>query len=164
MLLSVIVPVFNEKEVLEEFYKRTCETLDTIAFETEILFINDGSTDSSLELLTRLRNHDPRVAIIDLSRNFGKEVAMTAGLDHSSGDVVVIIDADLQDPPELIPELIKLSPQHTVHAKTIYSAVNVLKRVPPGPVFALLSTEPCFISMGDGYWTFDEALIRPGAK
>jgi hypothetical protein len=64
----------------------------------------------------------------------------------------------------IIPELIKLSPQHTVHAKTIYSAVNVLKRVPPGPVFALLSTEPCFISMGDGYWTFDEALIRPGAK
>ncbi len=64
----------------------------------------------------------------------------------------------------IIPELIKLSSQHTVHAKTIYSAVNVLKRVPPGPVFALLSTEPCFVSMGGGYWTFDEALIRPGAK
>jgi len=103
----VIVPVFNEKEVLEEFYKRTSEALDTISFETEILFVNDGSTDSSLELLTSLRNHDPRVAIVDLSRNFGKEVAMTAGLDHSSGDVVVVIDADLQDPPELIPELIK---------------------------------------------------------
>lgn len=107
MLLSVIVPVFNEEDVLEEFHKRTSETLKTIPFETEILYVNDGGTDSSLELLTRLRNHDPHVAIVDLSRNFGKEVAMTAGLDHSSGDIVVVIDADLQDPPELIPELIK---------------------------------------------------------
>jgi len=107
MLLSVIVPVFNEEDVLEEFHKRTSQVLDTLPFETEILFVNDGSTDSTLELLTRRRNHDPRVAIVDLSRNFGKEVAMTAGLDHSSGDVVVVIDADLQDPPELIPELVK---------------------------------------------------------
>ena len=107
MLLSVIVPVFNEEDVLDAFYKRTSTVFDMIPFETEFLFVNDGSTDTSLELLTSLRKHDPRVAIIDLSRNFGKEVAMTAGLDHSSGDIVVIIDADLQDPPELIPELIK---------------------------------------------------------
>lgn len=102
-----MVPVFNEEDVLGEFYKRTSETLDAIPFETEIIFVNDGSTDSSLEFMTRLQSHDPRVAIIDLSRNFGKEAAMTAGLDHSSGDAVVIIDADLQDPPELIPEMIK---------------------------------------------------------
>jgi len=107
MLLSVIVPVFNEKDVLDEFYKRTSKVLGTIPFEAEIIFVNDGSTDSSLELLTHLRKQDPRTAIVDLSRNFGKEVAMTAGLDHSSGDIVVIIDADLQDPPELIPELIR---------------------------------------------------------
>ncbi|MEN8131623.1 MAG: glycosyltransferase family 2 protein [Pseudomonadota bacterium] len=107
MLLSVIVPVFNEEDVLEEFYRRTSKVLDTMAFEAEILFVNDGGTDSSLDLLSQLRDQDSRVGIVDLSRNFGKEAAMTAGLDHSSGDIVVVIDADLQDPPELIPEMIK---------------------------------------------------------
>lgn len=107
MILSVIIPVYNEAEVLKKFYTRITAALDTIPFETEFIFVNDGSTDSSLELLITLRNHDPRVAIIDLSRNFGKEIAMTAGFDHCSGDIAVVIDADLQDPPELIPELIK---------------------------------------------------------
>jgi glycosyltransferase involved in cell wall biosynthesis len=81
--------------------------LDTLPFDAEILFINDGSTDSSLEILKQLKEHDPRLVIVDLSRNFGKEIAMTAGLDFCKGDAVVIIDADLQDPPELIPELIE---------------------------------------------------------
>ena len=107
MLLSVIVPVYNEESVIEAFYQRTAKVLESICFETELLFVNDGSTDSTLEVLTHLRNNDPRIGIIDLSRNFGKELAMTAGLDHASGNGVIVIDADLQDPPELIPELIK---------------------------------------------------------
>jgi hypothetical protein len=61
---------------------------------------------------------------------------------------------------ETFPELVKLSPQATVHAKTVYTAVNILRRLPPGPIFALLSTEPCFVSMGGGYWTFDQALVK----
>jgi polyisoprenyl-phosphate glycosyltransferase len=107
-LLSVVVPVHNEREVLEEFHRRLSAVLDELRpLEGEIIFVNDGSSDGSLTLLWRLQEADPRVAVLDLSRNFGKEIAMTAGLDHAQGDAVVVIDADLQDPPELIPELVR---------------------------------------------------------
>ncbi len=106
-LLSIIVPVFNEQEVLHEFYRRLSQVLDGIDAAMEIVFVNDGSTDYSLLQLQELQANDPRIAILDLSRNFGKEIAMTAGLDHVRGDAVVIIDADLQDPPELIPQMIE---------------------------------------------------------
>ena len=105
--LSVVVPVFNEQEVLTQFHGRLCAVLDTLPARCEIIYVNDGSMDDSLDLLRRLKDGDGRVAIVDLSRNFGKEIAMTAGLDHARGDAVVVIDADLQDPPELIPELVK---------------------------------------------------------
>jgi len=107
VLLSVIVPVFNEEEVIKSFLQRITSVLDTLSFDSEILFVNDGSTDSTLDILNQLKEHDPRISIVDLSRNFGKEIAMTAGLDYCKGDAVVIIDADLQDPPELIPELVQ---------------------------------------------------------
>lgn len=106
-LLSIIVPVFNEQEVLGEFYQRTVQVLADVDAVVEIIFVNDGSTDYSLIMLEDLRDNDPRVAILDLSRNFGKDIAMTAGLDHARGDAVVIIDADLQDPPELIPQMLE---------------------------------------------------------
>ena len=105
-LLSIVVPAYNEAEVLPEMYRRTVAVADTLEAELELIFVNDGSTDATLAVLESLRGEDPRVAIVDLSRNFGKEIAMTAGLDHSRGDAVVVIDADLQDPPELIPEMI----------------------------------------------------------
>jgi glycosyltransferase involved in cell wall biosynthesis len=105
--LSVVVPVHNEEEVLRECARRLLGVLDTLPMEAEIVYVNDGSTDNSLAIMQQLRDEDPRVAIVDLSRNFGKEIAMSAGLDHAKGDAVVVIDADLQDPPELIPELIK---------------------------------------------------------
>ena len=78
-----------------------------MALDSEIIYINDGSTDATLNVMRDLSQGDPGAAFIDLSRNFGKEVALTAGLDHATGDAVVVIDADLQDPPELIPELLK---------------------------------------------------------
>ncbi|VAX02725.1 Bactoprenol glucosyl transferase [hydrothermal vent metagenome] len=106
-LLSIIVPVFNEQEVLHEFYRRLTRVLDGIDAIIDITFVNDGSTDYTLLQLQELQANDPRVAILDLSRNFGKEIAMTAGLDHVCGDAVIIIDADLQDPPELIPQMIE---------------------------------------------------------
>lgn len=96
----------NEEVVLDEFHSRVSAVLGKLPLRSEIVYINDGSTDGTLGVMKRLRSHDPRVAIVDLSRNFGKEIALTAGLDHAKGDVVVIIDADLQDPPELIPELL----------------------------------------------------------
>lgn len=105
-LLSVVVPVYNEEEVLHEFYTRLSRTLSQIDFQAEAIFVNDGSTDCTLEMLTTLAKSDNRISVIDLSRNYGKEIALTAGLDFSKGNIVVPIDADLQDPPELILELI----------------------------------------------------------
>ena len=107
MLLSIIVPAYNEEEVLPEFHRRLSAVLDKLDCEGRIIYVNDGSTDRTLEVINDVRQRDVRVAVIDLSRNFGKEIAMTAGFDHAEGDAVVIIDADLQDPPELIPELVK---------------------------------------------------------
>ncbi|MDD2336671.1 MAG: glycosyltransferase family 2 protein [Geobacteraceae bacterium] len=106
-LLSIIVPAFNEQEVLPTFHERLSKVLDSLPLESEVIYVNDGSRDGTLEVMKILRAHDPRVAILDLSRNFGKEIAMTAGFDHARGSAVVIIDADLQDPPELIPEMVK---------------------------------------------------------
>lgn len=103
--LSVVVPVYNEAEGLQEFHRRISIVLDSLPYGSEVVYVNDGSTDESITMLEELRMSDPRVAIVDLSRNFGKEIAMTAGIDHSCGDAVVVIDADLQDPPELIPKL-----------------------------------------------------------
>jgi polyisoprenyl-phosphate glycosyltransferase len=105
-ILSVVVPAFNEQEVLPEFHHRTCAVLDGLAMDYEIIYVNDGSSDDTLAVLTMLRATDGHVRVVDLSRNFGKEIALTAGLDHAAGDAVVVIDADLQDPPELIPQLI----------------------------------------------------------
>ena len=106
-LVSIVVPVFNEAEVLDAFYHRLKKVLDTLTVLSEIVFVDDGSTDNSHALLIGLQQSDERIAVVALSRNFGKEIAMTAGLDHARGDAVIIIDADLQDPPELIPELIE---------------------------------------------------------
>ncbi|HSA07487.1 MAG TPA: glycosyltransferase family 2 protein [Candidatus Gastranaerophilales bacterium] len=107
MDISIIVPIYNETENLDEFYLRTIKILESINLSFEIIFVNDGSADNTLQRLFFIAQNDNRVKIIDLSRNFGKEIALTAGLDFSSGDAAVVIDADLQEPPELIKELIK---------------------------------------------------------
>jgi glycosyltransferase involved in cell wall biosynthesis len=104
--LSVVVPVFNEQEVLAEFHRRLAAVLDALNLRTQVIYVNDGSTDGTLDAIRQLAEHDARVLLVDLSRNFGKEIALTAGLDHADADAVVVIDADLQDPPELIPELV----------------------------------------------------------
>jgi glycosyltransferase involved in cell wall biosynthesis len=100
-----VVPAYNEEEGLLELHRRHTAVLENLDADWEVLYVNDGSSDGTLSVLNGF--NDPRVAIIDLSRNFGKEIAMTAGLDHARGDAVVVIDADLQDPPELIPELVR---------------------------------------------------------
>lgn len=104
--LSIVVPVYNEEAVLGEFHRRISKVLDECGEPAEILYVNDGSQDRTLAMLCELHATDPRVSVINLSRNFGKEIALTAGLDHCRGQAAVIIDADLQDPPELIPEMI----------------------------------------------------------
>lgn len=105
-VLTIVVPVYNEEDVFEEFYHRLSSVLQSIPMRAEIIVVNDGSRDGTLVILERLYEQDSRLAIVDLSRNFGKEIALTAGLHRASGDAVIVIDADLQDPPELIPALI----------------------------------------------------------
>ncbi|MCL6559811.1 MAG: glycosyltransferase family 2 protein [Firmicutes bacterium] len=105
-LISVVVPVYNESPNVEAFYLRVSKVMKDMGEPYEILFVNDGSKDDTLFNLLALADKDSNVKIIDLSRNFGKEIALTAGLDFASGDAVIPIDADLQDPPELIPELV----------------------------------------------------------
>src|SRR5262245_21974872 len=107
LLLSVIVPAYNEEEVLPEFHRRLSAVLDVLALDAEVVYVNDGSTDGTVHIIGELQRQDERVGCVDLSRNFGKEIAMTAGFDYAQGDMVIVIDADLQDPPELIPELVR---------------------------------------------------------
>jgi dolichol-phosphate mannosyltransferase len=103
-LLSIVAPMYNEEATAEAFYGRLCEALEGVPFE--LVVVDDGSSDSTPEILDRLASSDPRVRIIYLSRNFGHQTAITAGLDHANGDAVVMIDADLQDPPEVIATLL----------------------------------------------------------
>jgi polyisoprenyl-phosphate glycosyltransferase len=103
-LLSVVAPVYNEVATIDQFYARVCAALEGLQFE--IVLVDDGSTDGSDAELEKLAGTDPRVRVVQLSRNFGHQTALTAGLDHARGDAVVMLDADLQDPPELIPRML----------------------------------------------------------
>jgi polyisoprenyl-phosphate glycosyltransferase len=104
--LSVVAPAYNEERVLPDFHRRLAAVLDELGGTAEVLYVNDGSSDRTVQVIRELRAQDPRVSLVNLSRNFGKEAALTAGLDHARGDWVVVIDTDLQDPPELIPLLL----------------------------------------------------------
>lgn len=105
-VFSVTVPMFNEAAVLPLLHERLVRVMDSLGESWEVVYVNDGSRDATLAAAEALRDRDPRVAVINLSRNFGKEIATTAGLDHTLGAAVIVIDADLQDPPEVIPELV----------------------------------------------------------
>jgi dolichol-phosphate mannosyltransferase len=107
-LLSVVVPMYFEQEVARECHRRLTEVLEGNRYDYELVYVNDGSTDQTLPILKELAERDGRVKVLSFSRNFGHQVAVTAGVDHAAGDAVVIIDADLQDPPELIPDMVKL--------------------------------------------------------
>ena len=105
-LLSVVVSVYNEEKALEEFYRETTNVLGQISWDYELLFVNDGSRDGSQDILDRMAASDSRVRVISFSRNFGHEAAMIAGLDYSRGDGIICMDADLQHPPECIPDIL----------------------------------------------------------
>ena len=106
--ISIIIPAYNEQESLPILYERLTKLMDSMEnYQFEVLFINDGSKDKTIEIIKELRQKDERICYVDFARNFGKEIAMIAGLDYATGDCVVFMDADLQDPPELIPELVK---------------------------------------------------------
>ncbi len=105
-LLSLVVPMHNEEDSIESFMARVIPPVRQIDCDYEVVCVNDGSSDRTLQLLESARARDHRIKIVDLARNFGKDLAMTAGIDHASGDAIIPLDADLQDPPELIPDLV----------------------------------------------------------
>jgi dolichol-phosphate mannosyltransferase len=116
-LLSVTAPLLNEEDVLAAFHERVVGALDGVPFE--LVLVDDGSSDATPELLAELADRDPRVRVVVLSRNFGYQAAVAAGIDHCRGDAVVTIDADLQDPPEVIPQLIE---EWEAGADVVYAA------------------------------------------
>ena len=108
MLISLIIPCYNEQEALPLFYKEASKVLSNMRCDHEFLFINDGSRDGTLEIMKKLAAEDPHVFYYSFSRNFGKESAMYAGLCNARGDYVAVMDADMQDPPSLLPEMVRI--------------------------------------------------------
>jgi glycosyltransferase involved in cell wall biosynthesis len=140
-LVSVVIPVHNEEEGLPELARRLASSLDVIGEDYEILYIDDGSTDRSAELIESWAAADDRAVLIQLSRNFGMEIAMTAGLDHARGSYVAIMHADLQDPPELIPEMLALARAEAadvVYTRRIGSDESALKHRLAGIFYSLM--------------------------
>lgn len=107
MKISIVAPFHNEEENVDEFFNRVLPIIRAESDSIEVVCVNDGSTDTTLAQLRRWREKEPVVRVVNLSRNFGKENALTAGLDHATGDVIIPMDSDLQDPPELIPQMIE---------------------------------------------------------
>jgi polyisoprenyl-phosphate glycosyltransferase len=118
-LISIVVPMYYEEKVADECYKRLKSVMDGCGYEYELVFVNDGSRDGTLDILERTAGNDRNVKVLSFSRNFGHQVAVTAGIDKAKGNAIIIIDADLQDPPELISEMLKLWEQgyDVVYAK-----------------------------------------------
>ena len=106
-VLSVVVPIWNEEEVIPERYRRRTAVLEGIGERYELILVNDGSRDGSSGMLRELHAYDPRVKVIEFARNFGHQVAITAGMDYAQGDAVVVLASDLQDPPEVIPAMVE---------------------------------------------------------
>lgn len=104
--ISIVVPMYNEEEVIEKFYDRIKKVLESLNYEKELIIVNDGSRDKTLELLLALQQKDDTIKILNFSRNFGHQAAITAGIENASGDAIITIDADLQDPPEVIIDLV----------------------------------------------------------
>ena len=134
-LLSVVAPVYNEVDLVDEFHRRVRSALAGI--EHELILVDDGSDDGTGEALERIAAGDPRVKIVKLSRNFGHQAAITAGLDHARGDATVMLDSDLQDPPELIPEMVE---RWREGSEVVYA----VRRARPGETRAKLATASWF--------------------
>ena len=139
-LLSVVVPCFNEEEVLRETHRRLLEGLESLDTELEIVYVDDGSSDATGSILQELSAKDSRVRVVRFARNFGHQTAVTAGIDHSRGDAVVLIDADLQDPPDVIPRMVALWREG-------YQVVYGVRAHRPGETFLKRSTAAAFYRM-----------------
>lgn len=143
-LISVVVSVYNEELVLREFYQETGAVLQALPndWDYELLFVNDGSCDKSLQILRELAVQDPKVKVVNFSRNFGHEAAMIAGIDHATGDGIICMDADLQHPPECIPQIIaKLEEGYEVisMARTRNKSAGLIKNLTSAGFYAVIN-------------------------
>lgn len=163
--LSVVVPFFNEERTIVAFFARLLPVLRGLGVRYEIVAVNDGSSDRTLEALLAQRAREPALVLIDLSRNFGKEAALTAGLDHAAGAAVVVIDADLQDPPELLPQLVaqwRAGSEVVLARRVDRSADPVAKRASAGLFYRLfnrLAETPIPANVGD-MRLLDQAVVQ----
>ncbi|NWG17043.1 MAG: glycosyltransferase family 2 protein [Chloroflexi bacterium] len=137
---SIVAPIYNEEGNIKKLYERVCAVMDSTGEPWELVTINDGSRDRSLELLEEIAAQDSRIKIVNFARNFGHQIAVTAGLDHTSGDAMVVIDADLQDPPELILEMIE-------RWKAGYQVVYAVRQERKGESWFKLMTAKIFYRM-----------------
>lgn len=131
-IISIVVPVFNEEENIEHFYDSICKVMEPLAYDFELVFVDDGSKDRSREILRSLEQQDQRVQSIFLAKNSGHQLALTCGLDHADGDAVITMDGDMQHPPELLPVLIEKWEQGYEVVQTIRKAtegVSAMKRI-----------------------------------
>jgi glycosyltransferase involved in cell wall biosynthesis len=163
--LSLVVPCHNEALNLQAFYEKIASTLNPLKVAYEIIFVNDGSQDDTLNILKSLQAAHKNIRIIDFSRNFGKEAALTAGLDYATGDAIIPIDADFQDPPELIPQMIDLWHEgyEVVLAKRkTREGETFLKRATAKlfyKVFSVLSNTPLPENAGD-FRLLDKKVVK----
>lgn len=141
--LSIVVPCYNEEKVIETSYERINKTVQNLDYSSEIIFVNDGSSDQTGEILSKLAKKNSQVKVITFSRNFGHQNAVTAGINHCNGDIAIIMDADMQDPPELIPEMIHTMKEN--QAQVVYcvrkkrKGVSMLKNLSYLTFYRLLS-------------------------
>lgn len=138
--LSVVVPVYNEEENVPELYRRLTDVMAGMGRPYELLFVNDGSSDATLDRLQALQARDPHICLLDLARNFGHQAAVTAGIDHAVGRAVITIDGDLQDPPEVIPDLVARWQEgyDVVYAVRTKRKEGLLKRLAYGTFYRLM--------------------------
>lgn len=139
---SVIIPIYNEEAVLKELYRRLTTVMESVSTKHHLLFINDGSSDRSLDVLKGIHAQDSRVQVVNFSRNFGHQAALSAGYDHAAGEFVIVMDADLQDPPEVIPQLVEKwrSGYHVVYGvRNQRRGENTFKRWTARMFYRLLS-------------------------
>ncbi|WP_288394351.1 glycosyltransferase family 2 protein [uncultured Vagococcus sp.] len=155
--ITILTPMYNEEENIKQFYTQVSSVVSSLSskYAFEFLFINDGSSDHSLDEVKLIRNQDSRVKFVDLSRNYGKEIAMLAGMDYAKGDAVIIMDSDLQHPPEVIPNMITEweNGYHDVYGKRVTRhGESFLKKKMSNVYYKILgsfSEEPVLANVGD---------------
>src|SRR2546425_252469 len=139
-MYSIVIPVYNERETIPELYRRLKPVMDSLDAASEVILVDDGSEDGSFDILQDLHHADPRIKLLRFSRNFGHQIAISAGMDVASGDAVILMDGDLQDPPEVLPQFIAKWREHydVVYAVRKKRKEGILKRAAYAAFYRIL--------------------------